>query len=115
MSCQQVRCFAASDASTHFAGDGAAVAIICGGVERTGCLGPGCYSPVVPVKQAQGAAFSIAGRWAGGAKEQEEGPAPGAYELPAGEAIRLLWNSQSTKAVKLKKSRAWHAGDLCSE
>jgi hypothetical protein len=49
--------------------------------------GPGCYSLIDPVKQAQGAAFSIAGRWADGAKEQEEGPAPGAYELPAGELL----------------------------
>jgi hypothetical protein len=43
------------------------------------CLGSGCYSPIDPVKQAQGAAFSMAGRWGDGAKEQEEGPAPGAY------------------------------------
>jgi hypothetical protein len=48
--------------------------------------GPGCYSPLDPVKQAQGAAFSMAGRWPNAAKEQQEqGPAPGAYELPAGE------------------------------
>jgi hypothetical protein len=46
--------------------------------------GCGCYSPLDPVKQAQGAAFSMAGRWPDAVREQQEGPAPGAYELPAG-------------------------------
>ncbi|WIA35656.1 hypothetical protein OEZ86_004068 [Tetradesmus obliquus] len=47
--------------------------------------GPGCYSPLDPVKQGAGVAFSMAGRWPdAAAAQQEEGPAPGAYELPAG-------------------------------
>jgi hypothetical protein len=85
MSCQQVR--SSADELTHGLGVGVSVASHWGGGHC--CLGPGCYSPIDPVKQAQGAAFSIAGRWAnGGAKQQEEGPAPGTYELPAGEALR---------------------------
>lgn len=48
--------------------------------------GPGCYSPLDPVKQGAGVAFSMAGRWPdAAARQDEDGPAPGTYELPAGE------------------------------
>jgi hypothetical protein len=44
MSCQQVSCFADYDVSTHYVGDGAIVAMYCGGVE-TKLHGPWLLQP----------------------------------------------------------------------
>lgn len=52
--------------------------------------GPGYYTPVDPVKDSKGAAYSIAGRWKEAAGGQEAGPAPGDYDMPQGKKVWVL-------------------------
>lgn len=46
--------------------------------------GPGYYTPVDPVRDDPGVAFSIGGKWKEAAAGGGDGPAPGEYEVPTG-------------------------------